>query len=181
MKTRQRAEEAQERAVETWVQIPGLDLYEASSEGRIRSWAVPGYLGYRAKQPRILRADVLESGHLRVCLGRSRRESVHVLVATAFHGARPLGYECRHLDGRPANNRPENLRWGTHSENMRDRDRHGTTPRGTSHHAAKLNDGNVREIRRSTATISDLARRFGVARRSIRLIRQRKTWTHVAD
>jgi hypothetical protein len=33
--------------------------------------------------------------------------------------------ECRHLDGNPTNNTPENLAWGTHAENCMDTVRHG--------------------------------------------------------
>lgn len=39
------------------------------------------------------------------------------LVCEAFHGPRPKGYQCMHLDGNPKNNKPENLAWGTVYEN----------------------------------------------------------------
>jgi len=52
---------------------------------------------------------------------------VHTLVLTAFVGPRPPSLEARHLNGNPQDNRwPENLAWGTHSENEKDKIKHGT-------------------------------------------------------
>jgi len=53
------------------------------------------------------------------------------LVATAFHGPCPDGQQCRHLNGDPADNRSDNLKWGTPSEQAHDKVRHGT------HHQAR--------------------------------------------
>lgn len=39
------------------------------------------------------------------------------LVCEAFHGPRPEGHQCMHLDGNPQNDKPENLAWGTIHEN----------------------------------------------------------------
>jgi hypothetical protein len=65
-------------------------------------------------------------GHIAVRVGRIGYRFVHRLVLEAFVGPCPEGMECRHLDGDPANNRLENLRWGTHRENAADQVRHGT-------------------------------------------------------
>ncbi len=37
------------------------------------------------------------------------KHRLHRLICEAFHGPCPEGQECRHLDGDPSNNRPENL------------------------------------------------------------------------
>jgi HNH endonuclease len=58
--------------------------------------------------------------------GKARTQQVHALVLEAFVGPRPAGFVTRHLDGNPANNDLTNLRWGTHSENVRDSIAHGT-------------------------------------------------------
>lgn len=56
-----------------------------------------------------------------------KKALIHVLVCTAFHGPKPSPeFEVRHLDGNRANNRAENLVWGTRSENALDRKFHGT-------------------------------------------------------
>lgn len=63
--------------------------------------------------------------------GKKRARPVHVLVARAFHGERPPGLQTRHLNGDRSDNRPENLRYGTGSENFGDAVVHGTRRRKT--------------------------------------------------
>lgn len=53
---------------------------------------------------------------------------IHTLMLLAWIGPKPEGMEVLHLDGNPANNRLENLKYGTHSENM-------ATARKAEHHA----------------------------------------------
>ena len=43
----------------------------------------------------------------------------HSLVCTAFHGPRPDGYQCDHINGIPTDNRACNLQWVTPAENTR--------------------------------------------------------------
>ena len=44
---------------------------------------------------------------------------VHRMVCEAFHGPAPAGAPvCMHLDENSANNRPDNLKWGTQKENL---------------------------------------------------------------
>ena len=43
----------------------------------------------------------------------------HVLVCTAFHGPRPEGYECDHINGNNLDWSADNLRWVTRAENYR--------------------------------------------------------------
>ncbi len=63
-------------------------------------------------------------GYLTVKI-QGKPRTVHRLVLEAFVGPCPPGMQCRHLDGNPANNRLENLAWGTHAENAADKIRHG--------------------------------------------------------
>jgi hypothetical protein len=59
---------------------------------------------------------------------------VHQLVLETFVGPCPENQETRHLDGIPANNRLENLCWGTSQENNGlDKRRHGTLALGERH------------------------------------------------
>jgi hypothetical protein len=55
-----------------------------------------------------------------------RTPLVHHLIAETFHGPRPEGMVVRHLNGNPLDNRAENLRWGTYTENNLDAVAHGT-------------------------------------------------------
>jgi hypothetical protein len=164
---------------EEWRPVPGFEFYEVSSLGRVRSWAMRGHRGRRNNHPSILSPGVSKYGHLRVVLAGRHQESVHVLVAMAFIGPRADAEVCRHLDGNPANNRPENLAWGTHLQNNLDKNKHGTMLRGESHPNSKITDDDVRAIRSSHETISALSRRIGVSMSSVQSIRARKAWTHV--
>lgn len=106
---------------EIWKPVPGFNgSHEVSSDGRVRS----------AKTGRILKQSVQrDSGRLQVGIwreGKSTPTRVHALVALAFHGPRPHGLEIRHLNGNQRDNRPSNLRYGTHAENEQDKLRHGT-------------------------------------------------------
>lgn len=52
---------------------------------------------------------------------------------------------------------------------------------GTANNAAKLDEGMVRDIRRSTEiTSAALADFWGVSLRTVQRVRARKTWKHVA-
>jgi hypothetical protein len=49
---------------------------------------------------------------VRLCLhGESRQICVHVLIAEAFIGARPVGHDVDHIDGNTMNNCASNLRY----------------------------------------------------------------------
>lgn len=118
---------------EIWRPVVGYEgSHEVSNIGRVRSvtrvvirsngrpHTVPG---------RVLATHPMEKGHRRITLnklGRLRTFTVHSLVLEAFVGPRPEGAVCRHLNGDPADNRVENLRWGTGSENQYDAVRHGS-------------------------------------------------------
>src|SRR4030095_2264712 len=52
--------------------------------------------------------------------------------------------------------------------------------KGERHPNHKLTAAKVREIRRTTNSERNLAGRFGVCRKTIQLIRQRKAWAHLA-
>jgi hypothetical protein len=87
-----------------------------------------------------------------------KRRYVHRLVAELIHGPCPDGQECRHLDGDRQNNDYSNLRWGTHTENERDK-----TSRFIP---SKLTYADALEMRRIRADTGDtyagIAKRFGV-------------------
>ena len=103
--------------IEQWRPVPGFDMYAVSDQGRVR--------GPR----RILKQTLIGNGYPSVAVcrdGKQHTARVHGLVLEAFVGPRPAGMLCRHLNGVPTDNRVENLRWGTPSENNFDRVRHGT-------------------------------------------------------
>lgn len=117
---------------EIWRPVVGFEgLYEVSDHGRIRSIGrVVAMRDGRTKtvRSRILAVAVDDQGRVNVRLSRAGKYTnhrVHNLVATAFIGPRPPGLETCHNDGDPSRNVPSNLRYDTHSANMRDMARHG--------------------------------------------------------
>lgn len=113
---------------EEWLPIPRLwGLYEVSNWGRVRSMRYGRVLIMRQQANKI-------SGHLTVCLPprdgeprtsrNNKHTHVHRLVMEAFVGPREGKQVVRHLDGNPANNRLENLTYGSTSENWADFRRH---------------------------------------------------------
>lgn len=71
-----------------------------------------------------------KDGYLKIKAKRGHRlikTAIHRMVADAWHGPKTdQNLEIRHLDGSRTNNRPDNLVYGTRSENAIDRKRHGT-------------------------------------------------------
>ena len=112
--------------------MPGFSHYEASSEGRVRSltrktWTSNGH--ERIYQGRVLSARTDRHGYQRLNLCESgiiTPHSVHHLVAAAFHGEPPEGFQVCHNNGVPDDNRAVNLRWDSASGNILDAVQHGT-------------------------------------------------------
>lgn len=119
---------------EVWKPVPEYEgIYEVSDHGRVRSLDHVGRYrdGTRLNRGRVLKPDAKKYGHQYVNLSRDRRRAkayVHRLVLLAFIGPAPAGAEACHNDGNASNNRLDNLRWDTHSENNRDQVKHGTHP-----------------------------------------------------
>lgn len=109
-------------SVENWLPIPGYPGYEVSDMGRVRSFKKTGFSHLFFSSPKILKATPTHYGYPEVCLrnGRSRRWRVHQLVMLIFVGPCPEGLEVCHNDGDPLNNRLSNLRYDTHTNNMKD-------------------------------------------------------------
>ena len=116
-------------SAEVWKAPKGLDgRYEVSSHGRVRSLSRLDTRG-RRRSEKILSPRVAKSGHEFVALygdhGRINI-AVHVLVLETFVGPRPAGLDACHWNDIPSDNRVENLRWGTRSDNAQDSVRNGT-------------------------------------------------------
>lgn len=122
---------------EQWRPIPGYEgHYEVSSQGRVRSLArYTQGSRHRLLTERVM-SPTLSNGYLAVQLvgdGRGKRKwHVHRLVALAFIGPKPDGWDTCHGDGDRLNNSAENLRYDTRRANILDAVAHGT------HHLAKL-------------------------------------------
>lgn len=160
---------------EEWRAIAGYDEYEVSSLGRVRKLTRGG--------PRILKLAVRHDYRSRVSIGlRGKTKSVHRLVATAFLGPCPDGYECSHLDGDSSNNAVTNLCWETHKENVARQFKHGTVLWGSKNGQAKLDADKVRAIRaklRAGMPKRHIAREFGVSHGTVINVERGVHWRDV--
>lgn len=123
-------------ATEIWLPIPGYDGYEASNTMQVRSvdheisyinrWGSVTTRISKGKgklSPGVSKKD----GYLRLQLGKGKRVTLHRAICLAFHGLPPSEDSVvRHLDDDRSNNSPENLAWGSASDNMKDSRRNGT-------------------------------------------------------
>lgn len=169
-----------------WRPIHGFSGYEISNDGQVKTWRP---CQAQPEIPRIRKIQVNKLGYCSLRLyrddGRQITVEVHPLVARAFIGPRPPGLVIRHLNGNPSDNRVENLRYGTYSENMQDAVRHGTLrpAHGEAAHSAKLTEADVIQIRSLQATghvsRTSLARRFGVTPGAIGDVLSGHTWKHL--
>lgn len=166
-----------------WKSIPTWEgSYEAHTDGRVRS--LDFKTAQQTRKGRELIQHMKAWRYLAVTLSRGERRKqyfVHDLVAATFLGEKPEGAVVRHLDGDRYNNRADNLAYGTHADNMRDRNAHGRTARGGKHGMAKLTDGQVKYIKQSTLTNKDLAFELGVSSNAIWAVRAGLTWKQAMD
>lgn len=155
------------------------DGYAATSCGCIFSKNKNG-------QYKRLRGNARKSGYLRVKIKRGEKQVlkfIHVLICEAFIGPRPEGMDCCHGNGKPQDNRLENLRWGTRRQNYEDMLRHGTARNvlpGEDHVLAKLKSDHVLAIREKytgrRGQIAEFSRRYGVHPQTISDMLKEKTW-----
>ena len=162
--------------------IPGFDGYYATRCGEL--WSTRRSSNGR----RLKTCTTTTTGYEATAVsidGVKKFLAVHRAVLLAHVGPpsseRPLAL---HWDGDMYNNRLENLRWGSHFENVADAYRHGTRTRDADHAGSnnpnsKLTEVIVLAIRNSPETITILANRYGVSSNAIWEARTGKTWKHV--
>lgn len=152
-----------ERPAGNWKRVSGWPTYWVSEDGRVWSEATS----------RLLKGMTSRDGYNKIHLsgpGRREQRFRHRLVAEAFVAGD--GEQVRHLDGDKSNNSAGNLAWGTCQENILDKWRHGTMPHGPDHHSATIPVEDIPAIRRSGESNSAIARRYGVSRTAIYLIKK---------
>ena len=107
---------------EVWKRIPSVPALMASSEGRIMVAPYWGTMPNGSKrqyggEPHFGVWNKADGRFITVYKGKTHK--VARLVCEAFHGAPPFdGAVCMHLDENAANNRADNLAWGTQKENL---------------------------------------------------------------
>lgn len=129
---------------EEWRPVVGYeDRYEVSSLGNVRSKAyalVDARGTVHEKSPRTRKLHQRPSGHMQVMLTDGERRynaHVHRLMMAAFVGPCPEGMEVCHNNGVASDNRLENLRYGTRSENNQDTLMHGRNVNAEKSHCSQ--------------------------------------------
>lgn len=165
-----------------WKVIPGFPEYEVSNHGQVRNIAE----GKGRTVGRVLRPRAGDLGHLSVCLcrdGQSKMMQVHRLVALTFIGDQPPDRPVvAHGDGVSSNNRLDNLRWATNSENEQDKVLHGKSNRGERHGNSQLTEEMIKTVREMASiycTSHEIATVVPTSPRNIRLIVSGKRWNHI--
>jgi hypothetical protein len=98
---------------EQWRDVEGYEeAYQVSDLGQVRN----------VQTSKILQPIEMKNGRLYVTLcsdGFQKKVTIHSLVARAFVGPRPQGYEVAHVDTDYTNNRDTNLEYVTGLETKR--------------------------------------------------------------
>ena len=166
---------------EKWKEIKGWP-YKVSNFGRVKRNA-PGPGTHIGK---ILKQKFGGTGYAYVTFSKNAKLKhfyVQCLVAEAFIGPRPKGYQVNHKDGIKKNNFDWNLEYVTHKENMEHAGKNGLMKNGESHHRSKLTEKEVLKIRKlyrsGNYTQIKLAKRFDVCDVTIHEIVRNKSWKHI--
>ncbi|TNH21439.1 hypothetical protein FHG89_31620 [Micromonospora orduensis] len=172
---------------EVWKAVPGYRGYEVSNLGRVRSYRKQGRGTALRDKPRLLALKRDRDNYRVVDLCRigekPKSKKVHRLVIEAFIGPIPEGMHVCHQNGRPFDNRLENLRVDTPAANQADREKHGTLVEGEKVHAARLSVLEVKQLRLMIGGVlnqSELAEAFGVHDSTLSAIKTGRTWKHVS-
>lgn len=112
-----------------------------------------------------------------------RMVKVPRFVCTLAHGEPPTpkhdaAHECG--NGHLGCINPHHLSWKTKAENEADKIRHGTLICGEDFFNAKITEDQARQILASNESAYVLAERFGINRRTVQDIWNRKTWKHLS-
>lgn len=113
--------------------IPGFASYRL--DGEPGHWEVRSYARHGGRRPGAQVAQCAHRVDFRPIValvddaGRHRTQQISRLVLLAHAGLPPAedAIYCRHLNGDAFDDRPENLAWGSSSDNSQDRQAHGMT------------------------------------------------------
>lgn len=140
-----RGEYIEEINLNEWKPISKLEGYFANKDGRI----------YNIKTKKCL-AGSYRNGYLRASI-QGKSYSIHILIYETFVGKIPRGYVIDHINGIRDDNRLENLRCVTQSENMYNAQKNGHK----GQHKVAQYDLNMNFIK-EFPSFSAAAREYGV-------------------
>lgn len=123
---------------EIWRSVPSISGLLASSLGRLM--IVPYSSGLPNGGSRQYGGEPTRGqwdGDRFIYTHKGKTYRVHRLICEAFNGPAPEGSVCMHIDEDSANNKPENLAWGTQKENL-------NAPGFIAHCKSRTGDANPR-------------------------------------
>lgn len=168
---------------EQWKDMAGYEgTYSISSLGRIRRERAIG----GTKVGQILTNQLNKFGYLQIGLrnnGVYSRKNIHSLVAKAFIGDRPDGYQINHIDGIKTNNSSDNLEYVTMSQNRQHAYDIGLQRRGNLHHKSKISESIALKIREIYAEgkigYRKIGKLFGIKKSTVFSVIKKDSWAHV--
>lgn len=179
----------------TWRAVVGYEgFYEVSDDGQVRSVDRHIPIGRipvgRPRKTSLCRGQTIaapldDQGYRTVQLNRGARYKcffVHRLVAGAFIGTCPDGYEVNHKNGVKHDNAVANLEYVTPSQNSLHRSRVLGLRRGDANPRRKLREAQIPTIRaaiRAGNTYKAVARQFNVSTGAIIGVMNGRSWSHV--
>ena len=169
---------------ENWKNIEGYGNYQVSNLGNVRN------LNYnRTGETVLLKPYGNGKGYNLVNLyNKSKRKvfTIHKLVATYFveldSEYNKNNLEVNHEDGNKLNNVYTNLKWITHSNNIKHSYDNNLHKKGIKHHLSKLTEEQVKEIKnliRLGFSNTNIGKRYNVHYNTIQNIRSGKSWSFV--
>jgi hypothetical protein len=172
--------------------IPDFPDYAINEEGWV--WSKPRRIAdgrYRRGQwlsPRTGRGNLLYVAFWQD--DRAYHRAVHRLILETYVGPCPFGMVARHINGKPSDNRLENLMWDTRSVIIKKAADRGTFyqcgykgVKGEASNNAKLTETDVRGIdamyRTRLFRQVEIAEQYGIWQGTVSAIIRRKSWKHL--
>lgn len=184
-------QEYYKNAEEIWKDVFGYEgIYQVSDFGRIKSLDRIRCNGksYKGKILKPWKSKYNDTDKYRLVIslvksGKRKHFYIHQLVLNAFIGPCPKEMEICHNNGNGENNNLNNLRYDTRKNNHKDKMGHGTHLYGSKVPTSKLNELQVRIIKKlleyGNLTHKEIGEIFGVTRECISRISRNETWKHI--